>query len=84
MLLIDCPYCGPRDQVEYAYGGDATVVRPHDPAALSDDEWNAYLNLRDNPAGPHDEYWQHALGCRRWIVVRRDTLTHAIVAVRAP
>ncbi|HLS32032.1 MAG TPA: sarcosine oxidase subunit delta, partial [Brevibacterium sp.] len=21
MLLIDCPHCGPRDEVEFHYGG---------------------------------------------------------------
>jgi len=25
MLEIKCPYCGARPQVEFAYGGDATV-----------------------------------------------------------
>ena len=28
MLEIKCPYCGVRPQVEFAYGGDATVKRP--------------------------------------------------------
>jgi heterotetrameric sarcosine oxidase delta subunit len=51
MLLIVCPFCGPRDQVEYSYGGDAKVRRPADPAATTDAEWSAYLNERDNPAG---------------------------------
>ena len=28
MMLIPCPWCGPRNQVEFTYGGDATVKRP--------------------------------------------------------
>jgi heterotetrameric sarcosine oxidase delta subunit len=28
MILIPCPYCGPRAQTEFSYGGDASVVRP--------------------------------------------------------
>ena len=28
MLLIPCPWCGPRSQIEFTYGGDATVKRP--------------------------------------------------------
>ena len=28
MLLIPCPWCGPRNQIEFTYGGDATVRRP--------------------------------------------------------
>ena len=83
MLLIQCPFCGPRDPVEFSYGGDAGGPRPADPAALSDDKWNAWLNERDNPAGEHDEHWQHAMGCRRWIGVRRNTLTHEVVSTWA-
>ena len=25
MLLIDCPHCGPRNEVEFRYGGEAHV-----------------------------------------------------------
>jgi methylglutamate dehydrogenase subunit B len=77
MLLIRCPHCGPRDQVEFAYGGDARVVRPAPDAP--DEAWHAYVYLRDNPAGPHEEYWQHHAGCRRWFRLRRDTVTHQIL-----
>ena len=83
MLLISCPHCGPRDQREFAYGGDATVSRP-DPGTASSDEWNEYIYLRDNPKGPHLEYWQHIAGCRAWVKVARDTLTHAITATGTP
>ena len=76
VLLISCPHCGARDQTEFAYGGDASVVRPAADAPL--EAWFAYVYLRDNPAGPHVEYWQHVAGCRRWIRIRRDTVTHEI------
>jgi heterotetrameric sarcosine oxidase delta subunit len=76
MLLIPCPFCGPRDHVEFSYGGDATVTRP-DPSA-PDAAWIDYIYLRDNPKGPHLEYWQHHAGCRAWLKVRRDTVTHEI------
>ena len=80
MLLIPCPWCGPRDHVEFVYGGDAAARRPADPAAMTDEAWNAYIYLRDNPCGPHRELWQHHAGCRRWIAVLRDTKTHEINA----
>ena len=79
MLLIECPHCGPRAQVEFSYGGDAGVRRPPDPDAVPVDEWSDYVFLRDNPRGPHEEFWQHTAGCRRWIRVRRDTLTHEML-----
>jgi methylglutamate dehydrogenase subunit B len=77
MLFITCPFCGPRDHVEFVYGGDATLTRP-DPTTASDADWADYIYLRDNPKGPHLEYWQHLAGCRAWLTVRRDTLTHKI------
>jgi heterotetrameric sarcosine oxidase delta subunit len=84
MMLLPCPHCGPRNVTEFAYGGDAHVRRPADPARASDAEWEAYLYLRDNPRGAHDELWQHTGGCRRWIAVRRDTLTHEVLAAAEP
>jgi sarcosine oxidase subunit delta len=68
MLLIPCPHCGPRDQTEFTYGGDATVPR----------DGTAHF-LRDNPRGPLDEYWHHSAGCRSWFRIRRDTATHEIL-----
>jgi heterotetrameric sarcosine oxidase delta subunit len=77
MLSIPCPWCGERDEVEFAYGGEAGVAYPADPAALSDAEWAAYLFVRDNPKGRFAERWVHVHGCRRWFDVVRDTETHA-------
>lgn len=84
MLLIPCPWCGARAQIEFCYGGDAAITRPADALAASDDAWHAYLYLRDNPQGPHDELWQHVAACRRWFRVRRDTLTHDILEAAPP
>ncbi|MCG8545263.1 MAG: sarcosine oxidase subunit delta family protein [Alphaproteobacteria bacterium] len=81
MLRIDCPICGLRDETEFSYGGDATVVRP----AMDEADpkvWLDYVFMRDNPRGAHREYWHHASGCRQWLVVERDTLTHEIGACR--
>ena len=80
MLLITCPWCGERAQTEFTYGGDATVKRPADPATVPDEAWSEYIYHRENPRGPHEELWQHAAGCRRWMKVRRDTLSHEILA----
>ena len=84
MMLLPCPHCGPRDVTEFTYGGDATVRRPAEPDALSDEQWAQYVYLRDNPRGVHDELWQHTAGCRRWIAVRRNTLTHKVMAAVSP
>ncbi len=84
MMRIPCPHCGPRDVTEFTYGGDASVRRPREPDALSDEQWAQYVYLRDNPRGAHDELWQHTAGCRRWIAVRRNTLTHDVMAAANP
>ncbi|NIM69098.1 MAG: sarcosine oxidase subunit delta family protein [Xanthomonadales bacterium] len=80
MLLIECPWCGPRDESEFAYGGEADISRPIDPDALSDAEWADYLFMRSNRKGENREIWNHQHGCRRWFVVERDTVSYAIRA----
>lgn len=81
MILIECPYCGPRDETEYHHGGQAHVPYPEDPDTLSDAEWARYLFYRANPRGAFAERWVHTLGCRRWFNVIRDTVTYEIHAV---
>ncbi|GAA3445191.1 sarcosine oxidase subunit delta [Planomonospora venezuelensis] len=76
MQSIECPWCGPRDEIEFRYGGQAGVAYPPDPAALSDEEWAGYVFVRDNPRGWFHERWFHAHGCRTWFSIRRHTVTH--------
>ncbi|MFJ9906602.1 sarcosine oxidase subunit alpha family protein [Streptomyces sp. NPDC101152] len=81
MLLIPCPWCGPRDEAEFHYGGQAHVPYPENPASLTDEEWAKYLFFRANPKGPFAERWTHSAGCRRWFNAVRDTSTNEILAV---
>jgi heterotetrameric sarcosine oxidase delta subunit len=83
MLLIPCPWCGPRDETEFTCGGQAHVVAPCAPEDLGDAAWSEYLYMRTNPKGPHSERWVHTHGCRRWFNVARDTSTECILAVYA-
>jgi heterotetrameric sarcosine oxidase delta subunit len=77
--LITCPHCGVRPKEEFQIRGDAGPRRP-DPTA-PDKEWADYVFVRDNPMGRHEELWQHISGCRRWLVVERDTVTHQVFTV---
>ena len=79
MLLIPCPYCGPRAELEFSYGGEAHIARPKDPASLSDEQWAAYVYWRKNTKGVFAERWMHAQGCRRWFNVIRDTVSYQIL-----
>jgi len=76
-MRIPCPHCGERGHEEFSILGAADPVRPGfaDPLAA----WHDYVHLRPNPRGCHRELWQHVSGCRRWLVVTRDTATHAIL-----
>ena len=46
MQLIECPWCGPREETEFHYGGQAHVAYPADPQALTDEEWAHYVFFR--------------------------------------
>ena len=84
MLLIRCPHCGERPEPEFAYGGEAHIARPADPAAVSDDDWAAYLYLRTNAKGVHAERWRHTRGCGRFFNALRDTTTDRFIATYKP
>ena len=78
MLLIRCPWCGEREELEFSYGGQAGIAYPSEPAALTDEQWAEWLFVRDNPKGAFAERWVHTHGCRRWFDVDRDTVTDEI------
>jgi sarcosine oxidase subunit delta len=81
MLLIDCPYCGPRAEIEFRCGGSSHIVRPGPHDAVSDEAWADYLFYRANPKGKHRERWVHSAGCGQWFNLVRDTITHEISAI---
>lgn len=81
MLIINCPHCGPREESEFACGGEAHIARPLAENSISDAEFADYLFLRDNPKGLFLERWRHSAGCRRWFNIARDTVSHEIIEV---
>jgi heterotetrameric sarcosine oxidase delta subunit len=78
MLLIPCPHCGLRNEDEFVCWSEAEPRRPAHPATLSDKQWAEYVYLHDNAKGWVRERWMHIKGCRRWIVIERNTITHEI------
>ena len=84
MLMIECPWCGSRDQSEFSYGGEAHIVRPVEPEALSDEQWGDYVFMRKNTKGRYLEMWSHSAGCRRFFNCVRDTVTYKIEATYKP
>ena len=76
MLLIHCPYCDETlPELEFAYAGEAHIVRPLAPAETSDEEWRDFLFIRNNVRGPHFERWRHVHGCGRFFNAVRDTVS---------
>ena len=80
MLLIECPYCGARPEIEFVYGGQAHIARPRPGAAVSDQQWADFLYRRDNEKGVHAERWRHTHGCGRFFNALRDTTTDRFLA----
>ncbi|MCH9675483.1 MAG: sarcosine oxidase subunit delta [Gammaproteobacteria bacterium] len=81
-MLICCPFCGVRENNEFSVLGDAQLTERPDPSgANAAHAFHEYVHLRANPAGAHRELWYHEAGCRAWLVVTRDTLTHEVHSV---
>ena len=80
-FLLVCPNCGSRNVSEFRFGGELTArPTPEAPA----DEWAGYFYNRRNTAGPQREWWYHSLGCRRWFVALRDTITNTVMETAWP
>jgi heterotetrameric sarcosine oxidase delta subunit len=80
-MQILCPWCGERPDFEFRSAGEA-LERPACPDDLDDLAWADYLYARDNRPGLVRELWWHWAGCRQWLRVDRDTVTHEILRVK--
>lgn len=79
-MRLECPNCGERDRREFTYQGDAlALARPAVDAGAQ--AWDDYLHNRENPAGDTKDLWFHEAGCGAWLVVDRNTVTHAVHGV---
>lgn len=81
MRLMECPWCGFRDEVEFRFAGS------FDPdAEPAVDGANAALALDPPVTTPRvrmlrHERWSHQAGCRRWFNVVRDVSAGEIMAI---
>ena len=79
MLLIPCPHCGPRPEIEFRHAGEAHLTRPA-AAEVSDAGWADFLYMRTNPKGIFVERWRHIHGCGRYLNCVRHSVTDKILA----
>lgn len=77
MLLIKCPYCGDRPEIEFRHGGEAHLTRA--PLDASDLQWSQYLYFRSNTRGRFSERWRHSHGCGKFFNAIRDTVSDQFV-----
>jgi heterotetrameric sarcosine oxidase delta subunit len=82
MILIPCPWCGPRNASEFHHLGERT--RQPDPRTATREQWRSYLYLKDNRAGWVTENWLHRAGCRQFFTAERHTVSNEIRAIRLP
>ena len=73
MLLIACPHCGDRSELEFRNCGEAGIARLT--GAVDDATFADFLYVRSNPRGLLAERWRHVHGCGRFFVARRHTVT---------
>lgn len=81
MLLIACPYCGERPELEFVHGGQAHIARPAKPSEADTQAWTKFLYVRDNTKGLYAERWRHSHGCGKFFNAVRDTTTDHFVAI---
>ncbi|WP_425039412.1 sarcosine oxidase subunit delta [Primorskyibacter sp. S187A] len=74
MLTLECPCCGLQaDETELHAGGEAHIKRAS--TGDTDEAFEEYLFMRENPKGVHFERWRHANGCGKWFHAARCTQT---------
>jgi heterotetrameric sarcosine oxidase delta subunit len=72
-LMIPCAFCGRRPTTEFSFGGEVRPIDAPDPGS----DFSRVFEP-ENPAGPQEERWFHALGCRTWTTLIRDTRTNEV------
>jgi methylglutamate dehydrogenase subunit B len=71
-VLIECPFCGPRDGAEFEF---RSTVAPGGVSAAQ------RLYLRRADPARSIEHWQHLRGCRAWLVLTRDLASDEVLEV---
>lgn len=80
-FVIECPHCGPREALEFAYGGE-TTQRATDTSG--ERAFTDYLYYRVNILGWQTEWWLHRDGCRAWFLAERHTSTNEVRSTWVP
>ena len=74
MLILTCPYCGQKSEETEFHGGGEAHLKRFGPGS-SDEDFQEYLFVRENPKGVHFERWRHIYGCGKWFHAARCSVT---------
>jgi sarcosine oxidase subunit delta len=77
MQIFPCPFCGPRDETEFRFCGEAGNIRPGGGKAAPTAKWSRYLYFQRNGQGRVAEIWAH-IPCGELFRLERDNVTHAV------
>ena len=78
MQVFTCPFCGPRDEREFHFAGEAGALRPDTTGPVSDADWAEYVYMHRNDKGVAREVWMH-LTCQEMFVMHRDTVSMEVL-----
>ena len=79
--LLNCPNCGARNVYDFRFSGEV-LTRP-EPDADSD-VLTEYFYFRENIDGEQREWWNHAMGCRKWFIATRNTRSNEVLSTQLP
>ena len=79
MQIFTCPFCGPRDEREFHFAGEAGKRRPDTTGPISDADWASYVHTQRNDMGRAREVWRH-LTCHELFIMERDTVSMDVLA----
>ena len=79
MQIFTCPFCGPRDEREFHFAGEAGKSRPDTTAPVDAAAWASYLFTQRNDMGRAREVWRH-LTCHELFIMERDTVSMEVLA----
>ena len=74
-LRIPCPHCGIRAVEEFVHG---EIPETPDTITNADARDVDRAFMHSNVEGIITERWFHALGCRRWLTITRDTRNNQV------
>lgn len=79
MQIFTCPFCGPRDEREFHFAGEAGKTRPDTTTTIAVHDWAHYLHTQRNEKGVVHEVWMH-ITCHKLFMMTRNSATMDVLS----